>query len=80
MRLLAVISSFGLQLSKVHSRCCTDRQRLKRLRRRLTRPPVVVMLSHIQSDSYSINYNEDIKINIHIRLRKIDHHALKNEN
>jgi len=38
------------------------------------------MLSHIQSDSYSINYNEDIKINIHIRLRKIDHHALKNEN
>jgi len=35
--LLAVISSCGLHLSKVHSRCNTDdRQRLKRVRRRLT--------------------------------------------
>jgi len=31
-RLLTVISSFGLHLSKVHSRCSSDRQRLKRLR------------------------------------------------
>jgi len=36
--LLAVIDSFGLHLSKVHSSCNTDRQRLKRVRnrRRLT--------------------------------------------
>ena len=90
MRLLAVINSFGLHLSKVHSRCNTDRQRLKRLRRRLTRvdnplPPEQCTvhtlksqtklkvyrnhhqrLVHIQSDSYSINYNEEI--NIHIKL------------
>jgi len=30
-QLLAVISSCGLHLSKVHSRCNTDRQKLKRL-------------------------------------------------
>jgi len=35
--LLAVIGSFGLYLSKVHSRCSTDRQRLKHVRRQLTR-------------------------------------------